>query len=94
MYRSATLNLAKHKALRRLSSLPEKQFTCFLITHHKFIRSNENIMRYRLFYYGSTLSRRIFLCEIKSYPLEAGSNIQISYGKYSWKQKEYCCIMV
>jgi len=30
---------ALHKALRRLSSLPEKSFTRFLISHHKLICS-------------------------------------------------------
>jgi len=42
-YQSSSSNLARHKVLRRLSSLPEKQFTRFLITHHKLIYSNGKI---------------------------------------------------
>jgi len=40
-YQSPSSNLARNKALRRLSSLPEKQFTRFLITHHKLICSKD-----------------------------------------------------
>jgi len=51
---TSSSNLARHKALRRLSSLPEKQLTRFLIAHHKLICSStlllfQNLKRHKAF---------------------------------------------